>query len=120
MGFYLSRRIFLLLSDVLTEELAMTSIQLKHILRKFLNLKGITPAALARATKIPPQTLNNWLSGQEPRNLKHLKTVADYFNTTVDHLVYGKTDTKDQKNIEDYSEEINAGIFEVVLRRIKK
>ncbi len=78
----------------------------------------LTYAQLSRATGVPPQTLNNWAAGQDPRNIEQLKAVAEYFNISVDELCFG---IKEQKqSIQDFSEEINAGVFEVVLRRIKK
>ena len=81
----------------------------------------LTAAQLARATKIAPQTINNWLSGQEPRGLGQLKAVSDYFDVSVDYLVYGKEEKiKEKEMIEEYQDEINAGTFEVVLRRVKK
>lgn len=95
------------------------TIKIKTILKKLLHEHDITAAQLARACKIPPQTINNWLSGQEPRSLNQLKSVADYFDISVDYLVYGKEEKK-KDQIRDYEEEINAGIFEVVLRRIRK
>lgn len=97
------------------------SIKIKTILRKLLHENDITAAQLARATGIAPQTINNWLGGQEPRNLNHLKKVADYFELTVDELVYGSSSkTKSTEPLKEYADEINAGTFEVVLRRIKK
>ena len=95
------------------------TIKIKTVLKKLLYEHDLTAAQLARATKIPPQTINNWLSGQEPRSLNQLKTIADYFKVTVDFLVYGKEEIK-QQNFQDYEDEINAGTFEVVLRRIKR
>lgn len=94
------------------------TIKIRTILKKLLHEHDITAAQLARATKIPPQTINNWLSGQEPRGLGQIKAVADYFEVSVDYLVYGKEDSKDK--IEKYEDEINAGVFEVVLRRVRK
>ena len=94
------------------------TIKIKTILKKLLNEHDITAAQLARACKIAPQTINNWLSGQEPRSLNQIKVVADYFDVTVDYLVYGKEEKKEK--IQDYEEEINAGVFEVVLRRVKR
>lgn len=99
-------------------ELIMT-IKVKTILKSLLHENDITAAKLARATGVPPQTINNWLSGQEPRNLSHLKTIADYFDVSVDYLVYGTKQTS-KEPIDEYRDEINAGIFEVVLRRVKK
>lgn len=98
----------------------MTAIKLKSVLKKLLQDKNISAAKLARETKVPPQTLNNWLSGQEPRNLNHVKTVADYFKTTVDYLVYETKGSVVKDEMEEHKEEINAGVFEVVLRRVKK
>jgi len=79
----------------------------------------ISSAQLARACKIPPQTINNWLSGQEPRSLIQIRKVADYFQITVDYLVYG-IESKSKDDIQDYQDEINAGVYEVVLRRIRR
>lgn len=95
------------------------TIKIKNILKKLLYENDINSAQLARKCGIPPQTINNWLSGQEPRSLSQIKAVADYFDVTVDYLVYGISEKKKDK-IEDYAEEINAGTFEVVLRRVKK
>lgn len=89
-------------------------------LKRLLRERDITVAQLSRATKIPPQTLNNWLSGQEPRKLSQVKLVADYFNVTMDQLLYEVVITENKNPISDFSNEINAGVFEVVLRRIKK
>lgn len=97
------------------------AIKIKSILKQLLHEHDLTAAQLARATKVPPQTLNNWLSGLEPRNLNHLKAVADHFSISVDQLVYGVgPQAKAKPSFEDYQEEINAGTFEVVLRRVKK
>lgn len=95
------------------------TIRIKSILKKLLHEHDITAAQLARACKIPPQTINNWLSGQEPRNLNQIKDVADYFGISVDYLVYGQQEDK-KEVIEEYRDEINAGTFEVILRKVKK
>ena len=96
------------------------TIKIKTILKKLLNDHDLTAAQLARATKTPPQTINNWLSGQEPRNLNQIKVIADYFGISVDYLVYGQDEKNSKVSIEKFEDEINAGIFEVVLRRVKK
>lgn len=96
------------------------TIKIKTILKKLLNEHDLTAAQLARATKTPPQTINNWLSGQEPRSLNQLKAIADYFEISVDYLVYGIQEKITKEPLVDFSDEINAGVFEVVLRRVKK
>lgn len=95
--------------------------KLKENLKKLVKAKDISIAHLARETDIAPQTLNNWLAGAEPRNLNQIKSVADYFKISVDELCFGFGTKPSKKNsFQDYSDEINAGVYEVVLRRIKK
>jgi transcriptional regulator with XRE-family HTH domain len=60
-------------------------------LKRLINEKSITMAQLSRATGIPPQTLNNWMAGQEPRGLDKLKKIADYFCITIDELCFKET-----------------------------
>lgn len=93
--------------------------QLKSILRKLLKERGIPISYLSSATRVPQQTLHNWLSGTEPRSLTQVKKVADFFGVSLDYICFGIEIDKNQK-IENYQDEINAGIFEVVLRRIKR
>lgn len=91
--------------------------KLEQILKDLLHERDMTVAQLSRTTGVALQTLDNWLSGQEPRSLRQVKKVASYFEVPVDYLCFGETSEK--KTIEDYKEEINAGIFEVILRRAK-
>ncbi len=91
--------------------------ELKTILKKLIKEKGMTIAALSRSTKVPLQTLHGWLQGSEPKSLKQVKKVADHLGVDLDYLCFGIEPKKPSFN--DYQDEINAGIFEVVLRRIK-
>lgn len=104
---------------IVRPELSRTgNMELKTILKKLIKEKGITITSLSRSTKVPLQTLHGWLQGSEPKSLKQVKKVADYLKVDLDYLCFGiepKAHT-----IKDYQEEINAGIFEVVLRRVKK
>lgn len=89
--------------------------ELKTILKKLIKVKGITITALSRATKVPLQTIHGWLQGSEPKGLKQVKKVADYFQVDLDYFCFGiepKSPT-----FRDYQDEINAGVFEVILRR---
>src|SRR5690606_27108579 len=89
--------------------------KISAILKKLLYEHDITISQLARATKVPRQTIDNWISGQEPRSISQVKKVASYFEISVDELCFGISLTK--TDLQDFNEEINAGIFEVVLRR---
>jgi len=91
---------------------------LGEMIKKLMLEKDINLSQLSRATEIPRQTLDNWVSGQEPRSLDQLKQVSDYFDVTIDYICFG-FEQKD-KQLSEYGDEINAGVFEVVLRRVKK
>lgn len=91
--------------------------ELKNILKKLIQEKGITITGLSRATAVPLQTLHGWLQGSEPKSLKQVKKVADHLGVDLDYLCFGIEPNR--QSISDFKDEINAGIFEVVLRRIK-
>lgn len=93
--------------------------ELKSILKKSIKDKGITIAQLSRATKVPLQTLHGWLHGSEPKSIRQVKAVADYLGVNLDYLCFGIT-PEEKNHLIEYGQEINAGVFEVVLRRIKK
>lgn len=92
--------------------------QLKYVLKDILKEKDISVAQLARATRVPRQTLDNWMSGQEPRSLRQVKDVADYLHVSLDYLCFGERGSDPFLNF--FESEINAGVFEVVLRRVVK
>jgi len=96
----------------------IVTVTIKTTLKRLIAESGITVTHLSRATKIPAQTLHNWLAGAEPKSLTQLKKVADYFDVSMDYLCFGK-EPKPRKVLNEYENEINAGIFEVVLRKIK-
>jgi lambda repressor-like predicted transcriptional regulator len=93
------------------------SMELKAILKKLIKIKGISVAHLSRETKVPLPTLHGWLQGTEPKSLRQVKIVADYLGVDLDYLCFG---VRTKPELEDFQDEINAGIFEVVLRRVKR
>lgn len=99
--------------------------KLKAILKGQMDSESITLSALAKETGVPKQTIHNWLCGTEPKSLDQVRSVAQYFDLSIEELCYGeagmkKHNSKHENPIEDHQEEIRAGIFEVVLRRVKK
>ncbi|OQW48516.1 MAG: hypothetical protein A4S09_04885 [Proteobacteria bacterium SG_bin7] len=92
------------------------------ILKQVLKQRDMTAAQLARATNISTRTIHNWLIGQTPRNLDQLFKVAKHLSVSVEYLCWGEP-SKSEKPIDvmkQFSEdEIFAGNFEVILRRIK-
>ena len=96
--------------------------KLQSILKTLMKENDISTTALAKSLDIPISTLHGWLQGAEPKNIGQIKKVADYFSITVDELCFGISGKvgKSEQSIESFSDEINAGVFEVVLRRVKK
>lgn len=98
--------------------------RLKIILKKLMESQGMTLSALSRETGVPKQTIHNWLCGTEPKHLDHVRSVAHFFNLSIENLCYGENPKSDKVGsnnpIQDHEDEIKAGVFEVVLRRIKK
>lgn len=94
--------------------------ELKTVLKKLIKERGSPVTHVARVTKVPLQTLHGWLQGSEPKNLRQVKAVADYFEVDLDYLCFGIKPKNESNKIERFEDEINAGIFEVVLRRVKR
>lgn len=93
--------------------------ELKSVLRRIIRAKGLSVAGLARGSKVPVQTLHGWLQGVEPKSIRQLKAVADHLGVDLDYLCFGIKPESESK-IEKFEDEINAGVFEVVLRRVKR
>lgn len=89
-------------------------------LKAHMGQRKISLIELSRLSKVPKQTLHNWLSGAEPKNLNQIRAVAQVFNLSIEQLCYGDKTVSKKTEIREYEDEINAGIFEVVLRRVRK
>lgn len=74
---------------------------------------------LSKKVGISKSTISDWLAGSSPKNIIQVKAVADFFDCSIEFLCFSESE-KDQSPINQYNDEINAGIFEVVLRRVKK
>ncbi|MBT4791074.1 MAG: helix-turn-helix transcriptional regulator [Halobacteriovoraceae bacterium] len=97
-------------------------IEISKTLKILIEEKGITLTALSKHTGVPISTLNNWLSGQEPRSISQVKDVAKFFDHTIDQLCFPIDHlpvTKAQSPIESYQDEIYAGVYEVILRKTR-
>lgn len=94
--------------------------RLKQNLRHLIEQRGWTAAALSRLSNTPKQTLADWLAGVSPKDLTAVKRVATALSVTVDDLCFADLPQPSSTEIERYLDEIHAGRFEVVLRRIKK
>lgn len=94
--------------------------QFKQQLEKLMAANNISAATLSKITKIPKSTISDWLSGTNPKSIPQVKKIADHFDVSIDFICFGKENEITSNQIESYSDEINAGVFEVVLRKVKK
>lgn len=92
----------------------------KNNLKLILHERDMTAAQLSRLTKIPKTTIADWLSGGSPRDINKLKTLSEALGLTIDELCFGEGKKKKSVTLEDYKEEIFAGNFDVILRKVKK
>ena len=96
-----------------------TAMNLKNQLKLYIAEKDISLSRLARQSGVSRQTLNDWLLGKPATNINKIKKIADILDVSVDHLAFG-SGLENVKDIHKYQEEINCGVFEVVLRKIKR
>jgi len=96
----------------------LVDMQLRKTLKHLLTEKDLSVAQISRATGVSSRTIHNWLTGQTPGDVEQVKTVADHLKVSLDYLLFGVDKRRDI--ISEFQDEINAGIFEVILRRVKK
>ena len=73
---------------------------LSKFLEQRIGQDGLTITKLARQTSIPQSCLSDWLAGRYPsgKNLKHILTLAKFFNVTLEELLFNQTAAQ-QNNI---------------------
>lgn len=102
------------------------NMRLKYQLRLYLEKRKLTASQLARIAKVPKQSVSDWMGGTIPRNLKHVKSIAEVLGVSLDVLLFGEEKAVDDTLFFDRpgdnfsNQEWQAGIFEVRYRRIKK
>jgi len=98
--------------------LVMT-MKLQKTLKALMAKHGLNIPRLSKLTGISRQTLSNWATGQTPRNIEQVRIVAKHFNVSMEYLCFEEEVPK-KNPIEEYQDEINAGTFDVILRRNRK
>ena len=93
----------------------------KKQLKLYLSHKGITASQLAKKTGVPRQSLSDWLAGSNPRDVRQVKKVAEEFDVTLDHLLFGNGLVEEKMKLPQVlvGEEWSGGLFEVKFRKVK-
>ena len=100
------------------------SMNLKNQLRLYLRDRGITASQLARKTSVPKQSISGWLAGNNPRDVRQVKRVAEVFGVSLDQLLFGNgiiEPKQDPITLDQLvGKEWIGGLFEVRLRRVTR
>lgn len=88
-------------------------------LKRILFERNLKAAELARLAGVSKTSLSEWLSGSNPRDITKLKKVADILSVSIDELCFGDGNIK-KSLIKEYEEHIEAGTYDVILRKVKK
>lgn len=88
-------------------------------LKQLMEKRRMSAKELSRATSIPASTLSTYLSGKKAAYApEHLSGLSEFFNISVDALLFGVPNQKDG-NLDEFIEDIKLGKFDVILRRSK-
>jgi len=60
-----------------------------EIFEMLCNRNGVKPAQVSKATGVATSTLTNWKKGAYKPKLDKLQKIADYFNVSLDYLMFG-------------------------------
>ena len=90
------------------------AMKLSKILRELLRRHAWTVPKLSQRTGVPVNTIHNWLAGQTPRRLEHLRLVAECFDVSLDYLLFGVERRIGEAEILAL---LQSGQYEIVVRR---
>ena len=96
-------------------------VNLKTNLKYLIKARSLNILKLSRETKLAKSTIADWCSGISPKNIEHIKILADYFKLSVDQLVFEKDPsnfTKAEQSKKETLELIPFGKYDVYLKKI--
>ena len=101
-----------------------TSMNLKKQLKLYLDRSDMTASQLARKAGVPKQSISGWLAGNNPRDIRQVKKVADVFGISIDQLIFASGSVEAERVTRDVTDILGddwiGGVFEVRMRRVKK
>lgn len=93
-------------------------VKLKDNLKRLIKENNLNALKLSKATGVPNSTISDWLLGNSPKNIIQVKTIATYFNISIDELIFGDGSLKKIKSVENIEIELlKFGTFDVFLKR---
>jgi len=94
------------------------AVKLHVILKKLMKDKGVSSRSLSKECSIPLSTIGSYLSGKKASySPEHLDGLAQYFNVTLDYLLFGVEKTPTNLDLLP-TEDIFQGWLKVKVQRV--
>lgn len=90
----------------------MEQIQIGKILKNLVNQKKVDLKQVSIETGIPYSTLHAWTENRPPKNLIQLKKLSEYFNISIDKLIFNQEDSNFNN--------LFTGKFEIHIKKINE
>lgn len=68
--------------------------EVKQTIKQLRKAKGISQEQLAEQLHVTRQAVSNWENGKTQPDIETLTQIAEYFEVSVERLIYGKEKTK--------------------------
>lgn len=95
-------------------------------LKNLMKLRKISAAELGRKAKIPKSTISEWMQGRQPKFDETILRLAQVLGVSVENLLTGSTNTKDEDLVEqilsqsdDGFVEIHSGVYRLKIEKFK-
>lgn len=88
-------------------------------LERLMKEKRVSARELARTLNVPYKTVQDWIASgsRMPRNPEALKKLSEYFNCSIDYLLFGE---EKKQPIEEFltSVAVHSGLYRITLERV--
>lgn len=91
-----------------------------------MKLRKISAAELGRKAKIPKSTISEWMQGRQPKFDETILRLAQVLGVSVEKLLTGSPNTKDEDLVEqilsqsdDGFVEIHSGVYRLKIEKFK-
>lgn len=68
-------------------------------LKSLIEERKITVGLLSQRTDVPVKSLYHWLAGQTPKKLGNIRSVAQFFGVSMEHLLFGEAIRQDAQQL---------------------
>lgn len=87
--------------------------QLRKVIKRYIDEKGITASSLANKTGIPKATLLGWIAGRIPRDFEQLRTLARFLEMSLEELLFDEYAIQQPQILFTKSDKSGSGSFQL-------